>query len=49
MSQSLSEILLHVVFSTKNRKPWISESLQPQLRAYLAGVCRTMGSDAIRV
>jgi len=49
MSQSLSKILLHVVFSTKNRKPWISESLQPQLHAYLAGACRTMGSDAIRV
>jgi REP element-mobilizing transposase RayT len=47
--QSLSKILLHIVFSTKNREFWISESLQPRLHAYLAGACRAMNSEALRV
>lgn len=49
MAQSLSKILLHVVFSTKNREPSIHGALQPKLQAYLAGACRSVGSEAIRV
>jgi len=49
MAQSLSKILLHVVFSTKNREPWIEESLQSGLHAYLAGACRAVGSEALRI
>ncbi len=49
MSQSLAKILLHLVFSTKNREPWIAESVQPRLHAYLAGACRALGSEAYRV
>ena len=49
MPQSLSKILLHIVFSTKNRKPWISESIQSRLHAYLAGACRSQGCEAYRV
>ena len=49
MPQSLSQVLLHIVFSTKNREPWISEPLQPRLHAYLAGACRAMKSEALRV
>lgn len=49
MAQSLSKILLHVVFSTKNREPWIREAIQPDLHAYIAGTCRGVGSEAFRV
>jgi putative transposase len=49
MPQSLSKILLHLVFSTKNRQPWIAEPVQPKLHAYLAGACRALGSEAYRV
>ena len=49
MAQSLSMVLLHLVFSTKNREPFISESLQDGLHAYLAGACRGQGSEAFRV
>jgi REP element-mobilizing transposase RayT len=49
MAQSLSRILLHVVFSTKQRQPWIDDSLRPRLHAYLAGACRQVGSEAYRV
>ena len=49
MAQSLSKIILHVVFSTKNRDPLIVESIRPGLHAYLAGACRAIKSEAYRV
>ncbi|MFN0140699.1 MAG: transposase [Pyrinomonadaceae bacterium] len=38
MPQSLSQIYLHIVFSTKNHQPFIDESIQPELYAYMAKV-----------
>ena len=49
MAQSVSKVLLHLVFSVKNREGLIPENLQPQLHAYLAGACRANGSEAYRV
>ncbi len=49
MSQSLSKILLHVVFSTKNRVEPIPGDLEKALHAYLAGIIRANGSEAFRV
>jgi REP element-mobilizing transposase RayT len=49
MAQSLSKILLHVVFSTKNRSASIPPDLAGDLHAYLAGSCRALGSEAYRV
>lgn len=49
MAQSLSKILLHVVFSTKNRNRSIPTDLAKSLHAYLAGACRALGSEAYRV
>ncbi len=48
MPQSLSKVLLHLVFSTKNREKIISQNIQPKLHAYLAGACRKLGSEAYR-
>jgi len=47
--QSLSRILLHVVFSTKKWVPMIPSDLMPDLHAFVAGACRKAGSDAFRV
>lgn len=49
MAQSLSQILLHLVFSTKNREPWIDSAIRGKLHAYIAGVCRNLGAEAYRV
>ena len=49
MAQSLSRILLHLIFSTKNREPLIYKSVQSDLHAYIAGVCRKLNSEAYRV
>ncbi len=49
MSQSLSKVPIHLIFSTKDRKPIIPESVLPNLCAYLAGSCRKQGAEAFRV
>jgi len=49
MPQSLSKVLLHVVFSTKNREKSIPRHLCTALHAYLAGVCRARGAEAFRI
>src|SRR5262245_19582280 len=40
MPQSLSSILIHLVFSTKHREPFIIESIETDLHEYLGGVFR---------
>lgn len=42
MAQSLSNILLHLVFSTKNREPFIDESIERNLFKYVATVARNL-------
>ena len=43
MAQSLSNILLHIVFSTKHRQPFIDEGIEAELFKYLATACNTLG------
>ncbi len=49
MAQSLSQILLHVVFSTKYRKALIPDKFESGLHAYIAEICRACNSNAYRV
>lgn len=50
MPQSLSKVYLHVVFSTKNRVPHLSDRvLRQETHAYLAGACRNLGSPSLIV
>lgn len=49
MPQSLDQILLHLVFSTKDRTPWLHAELRPKLHAYLATVVRSTGCQCPRV
>jgi hypothetical protein len=34
MAQSLANVLLHFIFSTQNRYPFIDEDIEPELYAY---------------
>jgi REP element-mobilizing transposase RayT len=43
MSQTLTRILIHLVFSTKNRSPMIDPAVEADLFAYLGGICRAKG------
>ncbi len=49
MPQSLSRILIHLVFSTKNREPFISPAKQNQTFSYLAGTLNANDCPAIIV
>ena len=49
MPQSLSYILVHVVFSTKDRAPTLGAAVRPALQAYLATVARNAGCECYRV
>jgi putative transposase len=49
MPLSLSYVLIHVVFSTKDRYPFLHESIRPDLHAYLATVARNAGCECYRV
>jgi REP element-mobilizing transposase RayT len=49
MAQSLSSILIHLVFSTKLREPLIDSEIEPQLHAYLAVVFRECKSPSLLV
>lgn len=40
MGHTFSNILLHVIFGTKGRKPIIDADLRPRLYEYMAGIAR---------
>src|SRR4029077_6191867 len=48
MPQSLSQVIIHIVFSTKNRHPWLDVAIRSRMHAYLATVCRDCGCEAYR-
>src|SRR6266480_7494853 len=45
MPQSLSKVILHIIFSTKNREPWLDYTIRTRIHAYLATVCRNLGGE----
>jgi REP element-mobilizing transposase RayT len=49
MSQSLSKVYVHITFSTKNRYPFIDSTIEPELYAYLGGVCKALECHPIRI
>ncbi len=38
MPQSLAQILVHLVFSTKNREPRLADDIRDELHAYIGGI-----------
>jgi putative transposase len=47
MSQSLVKNLIHLVYSTKRRQPWIAKTLSDRLFAYQAGIYSEWDSPEI--
>ena len=47
MPQSLSSILVHLVFSTKNREPFITNAIETELHPYMATVLREHNSPSL--
>ena len=49
MSQSLSSVLVHLVFSTKNREPFISPTIETELHPYMATIFRELKSPSLAI
>ena len=49
MSQSLSNVIVHIIFSTKNREPWLDAATRPRMHAYLATICRDLDAEVLCV
>jgi len=47
MSQSLVNNLVHLIYSTKHRQPWISDDDRADLFAYQAGIFKQWDSPAL--
>lgn len=49
MPQSLSQVYLHIVFSTKNRENLIKPEIEIQLHKYIAGILRNLDCQLIKI
>jgi putative transposase len=49
MPQSLSVLLVHIIFSTKDRRPLLNEGVRNGLHAYLATIVRDRECECLRV
>lgn len=48
MPQSLSQLLVHVVFSTKHREPILEDSIRDDLHAYIGGIVGNLGGHLLK-
>lgn len=49
MSQSLSQVYIHAVYTTKLRKPLISLEIEKELHRYMSGIFKKLESPIIRI
>jgi REP-associated tyrosine transposase len=49
MAQSLSSILIHLIFSTKNREPFIALEIESELHPYMAKIFRELKSPSLTI
>jgi len=49
MPQSLSYVLVHLIFSTKGRRPFLNDSIRGEMHAYLASVLNSSENICVRV
>lgn len=49
MPQSLANVLVHLVFSTKDRKPILHDPIRSNLHAYIIGILKNHGSPSLEM
>jgi REP-associated tyrosine transposase len=49
MPQSLSSILIHLIFSTKNREPFLTPHIDAELYPYMASIFKALKSQALLI
>ena len=48
MSQSLTNVLVHLVFSTKKRQPLLDDFIREGLHSYIAGIVASLGGILLK-
>lgn len=48
MSQSLAQILVHLVFSTKNREALLADDIRDELHAYIGGIVESQKGSLLK-
>jgi putative transposase len=49
MGQSLVQIYIHLIFTTKHRQPLIHDDFEDELYAYLGGICKELQCSPIKI
>jgi REP element-mobilizing transposase RayT len=49
MGQSLVKNYMHIVFSTKERQPYIDEKISEEVHVYLGGICKQLECQPIKI
>jgi putative transposase len=49
MAQSLANLLIHIIFSTKHRQPHIVPEFEHRLHQYITSVCHSLDSPVIYI
>ena len=49
MAGTYTNLLYHLVFSTKNRQPWIAPEIEEELYRYVGGIVRGEGGTLLEV
>lgn len=49
MPQSLANIYIHLIFSTKERVPLLTDAIRPELHSYMATVLANLNSPALLI
>jgi REP element-mobilizing transposase RayT len=49
MPQSVSKVIVHIIFSTKTREPWLDATVRSRMHAYLATICRDLDIEFAHV
>jgi REP element-mobilizing transposase RayT len=49
MGQSLSNILTHMIFSTKKRQPFIHDRIESRLYSYIKVICKDHDSPLLQI
>ena len=49
MSQSLTRLIVHAIFSTKNREPMLSPEIRPELYVYMGGILKSLSCAPLAI
>jgi putative transposase len=47
LAHTAANLVIHVIFSTKGRRPFIAPAIRSDLLAYLGGIVRELGGTAL--